>query len=285
MRISVLSLLAMLLLLSCTPYDAINRFSGVYLDSESISLHLGESVQLPVNVTPTRYADDVSLSWESNNPSAVSVDSNGLLTAGGYGEATITVTATYGENSFIASCLVNVPMVLSGISLDRETLTLHPDETANLQLTITPAELSGLAQIFWESSYPSVVSVNENGQLTVLDYGETTISVTVTYMGIQYGASCDVTVLEQDPEDVLTGVFLDKESLTLEVDGEATLQASVTPATLNEHVTFYWSSNNTSVALVFNGDVIAIGPGEAVIFVRASYQGIEFVTQCIVEVI
>jgi len=176
-------------------------------------------------------------------------------------------------------------MVLSGVSLDRETLTLHPDETANLQLTITPAELSGLAQIFWESSYPSVVSVNENGQLTVLDYGETTISVTVTYMGIQYGASCDVTVLEQDPEDVLTGVFLDKESLTLEVDGEATLQASVTPATLNEHVTFYWSSNNTSVALVFNGDVIAIGPGEAVIFVRASYQGIEFVTQCIVEVI
>ena len=165
MRNSALSLLAMLLLLSCTPYDAINRFSGVYLDSESISLHLGESVQLPVNVTPTRYADDVSLSWESNNPSAVSVDSNGLLTAGGYGEATITVTATYRENSFIASCLVNVPMVLSGISLDRETLTLHPDETANLQLTITPAELSGLAQIFWESSYPSVVSVNENGPL------------------------------------------------------------------------------------------------------------------------
>ncbi len=129
------------------------------------------------------------------------------------------------------------------------------------------------------------MATSENGQLTVLDYGETTISVTVTYMGIQYGASCDVTVLEQDPEDVLTGVFLDKESLTLEVDGEATLQASVTPATLNEHVTFYWSSNNTSVVLVFDGDVIAIGPGEAVVFVRASYQGIEFVTQCIVEVI
>lgn len=285
MKKSVLSLLAMLLLLSCTPFDAINRFSGVYFDSESQSLNLGESVQLPINVTPTRYSDDVSLSWESNNPSAVSVDSNGLLTAEGYGEATVTVTATYRENSFSANCLVNVPMVLSGVSLDREILTLHPDETANLQLTITPNELTGLAQIFWGSLNPSVVSVNENGQLTALDYGETTISVTVTYMGIQYGASCDVTVLEEDPEDVLTGVFLDKESLTLAVDGETTLNATVTPASLTENVTFYWSSNNTSVVLVFDGDVIAIGPGEAVVFVRASYQGIEFVTQCIVEVI
>lgn len=64
----------------------------------------------------------------------------------------------------------------------------------------------------------------------------------------------------------VTGVSLNKDSLTLDVGARDTLTATITPDNAtNKNVT--WSSNNESVATVENGKVTATGEGTATITV------------------
>ena len=100
---------------------------------------------------------------------------------------------------------------------------------------------------------PSGANLNANGKLTV-DGG--TITGTVTG-GVTYK---------------VTGVSLDKDSLTLEAGKSDTLTATVTPDNAtNQAVT--WTSSNTSVATVENGVVTAVSAGEAIITVTTADGG------------
>lgn len=86
---------------------------------ESVSLNESEvelnttgassEFQLIATVVPNN-ATINSVSWSSNNESVATVDENGLVTAQGVGEATITVTTT--DGSFTDSCVVNVSEVV-----------------------------------------------------------------------------------------------------------------------------------------------------------------------------
>lgn len=68
-----------------------------------------------------------------------------------------------------------------------------------------------------------------------------------------------------EPTVSVTGVTLNQTALNLEVNGTATLQATVAPANATNK-SVRWSSNNTSVATVDNnGNVKAVGVGTATI--------------------
>lgn len=68
----------------------------------------------------------------------------------------------------------------------------------------------------------------------------------------------------------VTGVTLNKNTLTLECGDEETLTATVAPANATSK-TVTWASSNTSVATVSaDGKVIAVGPGTATITVTAT---------------
>ena len=70
----------------------------------------------------------------------------------------------------------------------------------------------------------------------------------------------------------VTGVSLNKTSLSLEKGKSETLTATVAPENAsNKNVT--WSSNNTSVATVNNGEVTAVAPGTATITVTTEDGG------------
>ena len=68
---------------------------------------------LPENAT------NKSVTWSSNNEGAALV-SEGLVSAIGDGEATITVTTV--DGSFEAACVVRVTTPVTGVSLNKETL-------------------------------------------------------------------------------------------------------------------------------------------------------------------
>ena len=78
--------------------------TGVSLDPETAALRPGEKITLTAAVTPED-ADDRSVTWESSDPSAATVE-DGVVTALGEGEAVITVTTT--DGGFTASCAVSV---------------------------------------------------------------------------------------------------------------------------------------------------------------------------------
>ena len=71
------------------------------------------------------------------------------------------------------------------------------------------------------------------------------------------------------PETIaVESVTLDKTAVTLEVGGEETLTATVTPDNATDKAVT-WSSDNTAVATVINGKVTAVSAGTATVTATA----------------
>ncbi len=167
------------------------------------------------------------------------------------------------------------PAVVSvtGVTLSRTEMSLTVGDTATLTATVAPANATNKT-VTWASSDEAVATV-ENGKVTAVAVG--TATITVTTVDGSKTAACTITV---SPVKIpATGITLDEDALTLYVDEEAKLTATVTPADSTDTVT--WSSDNEAVATVENGTVTAHRRGEATITAKAG----EFTASCQVEVI
>ena len=80
------------------------RVSDITL-TESSRINVGEEDELYYMIIPD-YSTNQNVTWESSDPSIVTVDSTGKITGVGVGEATVTVTTEDGNHS--ASCSVTV---------------------------------------------------------------------------------------------------------------------------------------------------------------------------------
>ena len=80
--------------------------TNVSLDQAELNLQVGKTGQLTATITPNN-ATNKSCNWSSNNDEVAVVDNNGLVTAVGVGQATITATSLDGTNKY-GTCLVKV---------------------------------------------------------------------------------------------------------------------------------------------------------------------------------
>ncbi|MBN1604606.1 MAG: Ig domain-containing protein [Chitinispirillaceae bacterium] len=151
---------------------------------------------------------------------------------------------------------------VTGVTLDRETLTMAVSDTYQLTATVTPGNASNKT-LSWSTSADSVAAVNENGLVTGIAEGSATITVTT-----EDGAhtdSCTVTVTTDTVP--VTGVTLNRETLTMAVSDTYQLTATVTPGNASNK-TLSWSTSADSVAAVNeNGLVTGIAEGSATITV------------------
>ena len=157
---------------------------------------------------------------------------------------------------------------VTGVSLSKTALTLAPGESAALKATVAPAD-AAVKGVTWSSSNTSVAAVSGSGRVTAKAEGTAVITVKTNDGGRT--AKCTVTV--KDPTVHVTGVTLDKVSLTLKVGESGTLKATVAPNNATDKgVT--WSSSKTSVATVSSGGkVTAVAAGTAVITVKTKDGG------------
>ena len=150
---------------------------------------------------------------------------------------------------------------LTTIKLSKEETTLDLNKTKEETITATTEPKD--AKITWSSSDEKVATVDENGKITGVAIGETTITATAEDGGI---AECIVTV--KDTTDGETEVKLNKENIELDLGGtkEEQLSATVTPNELE--VT--WTSSDEKIAKVDEtGKVIGIKAGTAEITAKA----------------
>ena len=82
---------------------------------------------------------------------------------------------------------------MTGVSLDKSTLSLKVGGSASLTATVSPSTAADKS-VRWSSSRPSVASVNQSGKVTGEGAGIATITATTNDGG--YTASCAVTVSE-----------------------------------------------------------------------------------------
>ena len=161
------------------------------------------------------------ISYDSNNKTVATVDSNGVVKALKAGDATITIraaqTADYQEatisykltvshkytgewkkegNRYYKECACGdksyaTATPVLGVTLDKQTMNLTAGSTGSLTATINPVDAANKS-LTWTSDNTAVATVNENGVVTAVAEG--TAKITVKTADGEKTAVCTVTV-------------------------------------------------------------------------------------------
>ena len=149
-------------------------------NTPSTAITYGNTFSLGASTTPT----GATLSYSSSDTSIATVDSNGVVTAVGKGNATITITAQgfnddvnkvhYNTTSKTVSveCAYQSQQIVITNSTPSEAI--NPNDTFDLNASTTPAGIT----LTYSSSDTSVATVNSNGVITGVATGTTTITIT-----------------------------------------------------------------------------------------------------------
>lgn len=162
----------------------------VELSESDLTVAIGTTGTIAATVNAEGFTVD-DIVWTSDNESVATV-SGGTVTALSAGTATI--TATIGD--FSVSCTVTVIIPVESIEIDTLSLTLSPDESAQIIATVSPSDATEYVK--WISSDEKVATV-ENGIVTAVGLG----SATITAATSNCSAEC---VLEVAPPISLTAM-------------------------------------------------------------------------------
>ncbi|HIU70937.1 MAG TPA: Ig domain-containing protein [Candidatus Enterosoma merdigallinarum] len=146
------------------------------------------------------------------------------------------------------------------ITLDQTSLSLVKGQSKKIEVTAIKPENAADKTVTWGSADEKVASVDENGNVTGVAPGTTTITAKVGLAS----ATCNVTVT--DSAIPVTSVSLDKKSIELHVgDKGEQLAATISPENATDK-TVSWSSSDATVAKVDqNGFVTPVKEGTATI--------------------
>lgn len=150
----------------------------VTLNKKEVILNTDKRYELLIpTITPSN-ASNQNVTFESSNPSEIVVSDDGVISCNGNieGEADITVKADNGEKT--ATCHVKViPWKVSGVSLNFKNITMtKKNQKVTLVATVLP-ETADDKNVTYESSNPSVATVDNKGIVTAVGEGRATITV------------------------------------------------------------------------------------------------------------
>ncbi|UPW35397.1 virion protein 4 [Enterococcus phage vB_OCPT_Bop] len=233
------------------------KVESVSLDKESGTLYVGDTVELTATVLPENATvKDVTFSVVPEGIATVTATgAKATVTAKVKGSANVIVTTLDGDKTAQYALTVKEHVSVSGITLNKEATSIVKGATETLVATVTPPDAENKA-VTWESDKPAVAKVDQNGKVTAVDGG--TANITATTVDGKKVATCVVTVTVP-----VTGVTLDTNAITLEIDGTQKLVATVVPINAtNKKVT--WKSDKPEIATVDQeGTVTGIADGTA----------------------
>ena len=239
-----------------TAVTLVKQDPGLAFNPTSVPASFGAEFTEPELTKP---ADLTGITYESNNTAVATVDENGNVDIVGVGSATITASVTESDYYLAgqASYTITVSKANAKVEYSAETATATFGAEATLPtVSTTPTDLP----LTYESSNTAVATVNENGEVSIVGAGETTIKA--KFAGNDnYNAAEDSYVLTVAKADAK--VEYSAETATATFGVEATLPTlTVTPNDLE--VTY--SSTNTAVATVdADGKVTIKGVGTTTI--------------------
>jgi len=238
-----------------------------------ITIEEGGEHQLKFSCTPssaTKIFSDLSQfvfyePYVVSSPTCITISEDGLVHGVKEGIVGIKPTgrvirsSSGAERVYIKVKPATVPV--TGISLNKTSLTLKEGESETLTATISPSNASNKT-VSWSSNKTGIAIVDQSGKVTAVSAG----SAIITASAGNVSATCTVTV--QQNVIAVTSVALNKTSLSLNVGESETLVATVKPDNATDK-TVTWVSSNTTVATVTNGIVTAKNEGIATITATA----------------
>ena len=266
---------------SCTdsekPYDSGVTPTSVltqYQDTENHTYYpFTEDVTLSPVVLPINA--NQSVSYSSSETTVAEISTGGKITRKNNGNSTITIASTVNSSvkNVFAIKVSGIGEEPSEVKVTKITVSGNSEMTegdsAEFKATVEPTNATNSA-VTWASSDTSVATVDEKGLVTAKAAGTVKIKATAADSSLVSG---EISITVKAKTISVSSVSLDKNSLSLEKDGTATLKATVTPSNAtNKNVS--WASSNTSVATVDeSGKVTAKGKGTAKITVKTEDGG------------
>lgn len=252
------------------------------LSHSILDIEIGEKYPIIATVKPANGSEVII--WTSSNPEFVTVDSNGVVTA--IGEGNSTITAEY--NGLKANCYVNV---IEGGQIDySEYLMVDINHNNNYNgntiwyATVTITNISGLNFKTWscELVFPSIgtynlnnnscgvkidgnvfsgenlsSSITLNGQISITKGYQIENYLPIEIKNVQF-------TLDDSGEDIAaTAIQINAYNETLLEGQTKIISTTITP--LNATSSIIWTSSNEKVATVKSGLVRAISPGTTTI--------------------
>ena len=168
---------------------------SISLNKTELTLKVGESETLSINYNPS-YASNKDVSWSSSNNDIVTID-NGKVTAIKPGTVEIKATSKEGNHESICKVTVLFPPIES-IKFERDKQTVYVGSTTTLKTISTPED-SMINNPVWSSSDETIATI-ENGELTALNVGKTTVTISDSEGKVT--ASTEITVIEKPTEEL-----------------------------------------------------------------------------------
>lgn len=154
-------------------------------------VYIGDTLALSYTVTPDRFADE-PVTFTSGDEKVFTVDPDGTIHAVALGDAVLTMTAKeYSEEVAISV----VPKVTEISGVDKE-ISLTTGDTKTLEPKLAPEKFAG-EPVTYSTKDEKVATVSEDGKLTAVASGETTLTIK------SGGCTFKATVSVADPEPVV----------------------------------------------------------------------------------
>ncbi|MBQ3498335.1 MAG: Ig-like domain-containing protein [Clostridia bacterium] len=250
-----------------------NPVRGVALNDTTMTIYNGTSKQLFATVTPLD-ADNPSLIWSSSDDTIVTVDENGVVTAGNStGSAVITVRTV--DGGYTATCTVKTGKKVTDVYISDSQVLLVPGLTHQLTATVMP--LKALNRVVtWASTNEAVATVDQNGLITAHKAG-TAVIIVETDDG-NYSKTCTVTV-----DNSAQGFELTSHDEYIAVNGKVQLNGRFTPSDAqNKAVT--WTTSDSAIASVDENGLVTGKKAGSVVITATTVDG-GYRDYCIVRVV
>ena len=156
-----------------------------------------EQLDIPVNGTGTvaysvlpENAYNKNVSFESADAGIAAVNANGVVTGVSAGETTITVTTE--DGGFTGACTINVyNQAVTGVTIEPSEAELTVGSSTKLTATVLPENATN-KNVIYSVDDESILSVDQDGNVTGLSLGTATVTVTTEDGG--FTASAEITV-------------------------------------------------------------------------------------------
>ena len=228
--------------------------TGITLSETTLTMP--ESTSHPALTATVLPADatDPSVKWTTGDAATVSIGDDLSLTAMKAGKTELLCTSV---SNAAVSQKVAVEVTAAQVAVSSNSLTLTEGDEQVLTATVAPAD-QVVQTVTWESSDPSVATVDADGKVTALKAGAADITCIWTW-NAERRAACVVTV--KPPYIAVDQLTLDKTSVHMTEGDTVSIAATVLPENATDQRVVWTSADSTVVTVTADGALVAVNGG------------------------